>query len=456
MAGPGDTAVCVHASGFLAAPVRGSAIVRRAASVGTPALRRRPTVRPAPTAGYRPLATAADTACRRPDPAPPAADARRSASGTRGPHRPVRLRSAGRVDPPLSDRPPADPVTPATATTDRAVQLRAPGPGHPGVRTTGSGGPDQGRSVFGAFEQNRTPGQEVPPSDALARSATRSAAPTARRLRSAGPRRLVRGERPTGRRTRGPQQRRPAAPRPRGTPGDRHRATRHRQRLRADGQPRHATRRRRRDPTAPGRAAGPCLRSGRPTRRAHRSATTIRRRDPPTHRPSRPARGRGTPSVRVAAARRARATGRRTRGRSRNNLPRPTPQSPARASGRATASARVAPPSAPTSPEAVQRSGPPYTEFTTDVSGRGRADQAAPLGPPGQVPDQYSEHTTDISGRGRGRPAVRTGTGPAVHACDTPARERLPAGRASRRRPASRASGRGWVASSRARPAVPR
>ena len=69
------------------------------------------------------------------------------------------------------------------------------------------------------------------------------------------------------------------------------------------------------------------------------------------------------------------------------------PQSPARATGRATASGRVKPPNPPAPAAEAQRTGPPYTEFTTDVAGRGKRPMPS---------DYYGEHTTDISGRGRG------------------------------------------------------
>jgi collagen type III alpha len=79
------------------------------------------------------------------------------------------------------------------------------------------------------------------------------------------------------------------------------------------------------------------------------------------------------------------------------------------ATGRATASARVAPPSE------AKRTGPPYTEFTTDVAGRGRpeeGDRAA------EQQEPYSEHTTDISGRGRAdqHPYVPAPALPSMHA----------------------------------------
>jgi hypothetical protein len=92
----------------------------------------------------------------------------------------------------------------------------------------------------------------------------------------------------------------------------------------------------------------------------------------------------------------------------------PTPQSPSgRVSGRATASARVAPPPgnqpfAPGSPAPDAKAGPSFSEPTTDVAGRGRAN--VPAGPGGSSvpggratpPETYSENTNDISGRGTG------------------------------------------------------
>src|SRR5205085_1008669 len=103
-------------------------------------------------------------------------------------------------------------------------------------------------------------------------------------------------------------------------------------------------------------------------------------------------------------------------------------QSPARATARASASARVAPPHAPAGPPphmpaspphapaspphapaspphapagppphmpggpgARMPGGQPFDEFTTDVAGRGGASPFAP--------EQYSEHTTDVAGR---------------------------------------------------------
>jgi hypothetical protein len=108
--------------------------------------------------------------------------------------------------------------------------------------------------------------------------------------------------------------------------------------------------------------------------------------------------------------------------------PAPAQQSPARASGRATASARVTPPGQPpaSGPDAP-RSGPPYTEFTTDVAGRGRPEapqggqspESGTYGGPAS-PDYYGEHTTDISGRGRGQdgqqPYVPAPALPSMHA----------------------------------------
>ncbi|MCA2212832.1 hypothetical protein [Jidongwangia harbinensis] len=83
--------------------------------------------------------------------------------------------------------------------------------------------------------------------------------------------------------------------------------------------------------------------------------------------------------------------------------PGPAPQSPARVSGRASASARVSPP-APDGPGGGH-GGTPYSEFTTDVAGRSRP------------PEPYSEHTTDISGRGRSdQPYVPAPALPSMHA----------------------------------------
>jgi hypothetical protein len=101
----------------------------------------------------------------------------------------------------------------------------------------------------------------------------------------------------------------------------------------------------------------------------------------------------------------------------------PTPQSPSgRVSGRATASARVAPPPgnqpfvpgspppgnppfSPGSPAPDAKAGPSFSEPTTDVAGRGRANvPAGPSGPGGRAtpPESYSENTSDVSGRGVG------------------------------------------------------
>jgi collagen type III alpha len=75
----------------------------------------------------------------------------------------------------------------------------------------------------------------------------------------------------------------------------------------------------------------------------------------------------------------------------------PAAPPPGRVAGRATASARVAPPGS----EPAQ-AGPPFTEPTTDVAGRGRP--AGPEVQPGAPlpPDRYGENTTDISHRGAG------------------------------------------------------
>ncbi len=83
------------------------------------------------------------------------------------------------------------------------------------------------------------------------------------------------------------------------------------------------------------------------------------------------------------------------------------PQSPARATARASASARVAPPAPPDQP----RSGPPFADLTGPAPDQPRnapsfADLTRPApdfaGPPaggGYPPEQYSELTTDIAGR---------------------------------------------------------
>jgi hypothetical protein len=105
---------------------------------------------------------------------------------------------------------------------------------------------------------------------------------------------------------------------------------------------------------------------------------------------------------------------------------------PGRPSGRATASARVSPPPAgqpfaPASPAPGQtpeaRNAAQFSEFTTDIAGRGRSEQQ--LGPvPGNPaarttpPDQFSENTTDVSGRGQGpeQPYVPAAALPSMHA----------------------------------------
>ncbi|GAA2652181.1 hypothetical protein [Paractinoplanes durhamensis] len=102
-------------------------------------------------------------------------------------------------------------------------------------------------------------------------------------------------------------------------------------------------------------------------------------------------------------------------------MPGVAPQSPARASARASASARVAPP-VPSGPPAPGQPGPdqprnlpPYAEFTTPAPASGGGyppfggqgpngpgpNGPVPFGPPpGQGNEQYSEMTTDIAGRG--------------------------------------------------------
>jgi collagen type III alpha len=104
-----------------------------------------------------------------------------------------------------------------------------------------------------------------------------------------------------------------------------------------------------------------------------------------------------------------------------------------RPAGRASASARVTPPPpgqpfAPGSPAPGQspeaRDAAAFSEFTTDISGRGRSAQPEQPGPvPGNPaartmpPDQYSEHTTDVSGRGPGSdPYVPAPALPSMHA----------------------------------------
>jgi hypothetical protein len=87
------------------------------------------------------------------------------------------------------------------------------------------------------------------------------------------------------------------------------------------------------------------------------------------------------------------------------------PQSPGRISGRATASARVMPPTADPEPVAQPKSASAlFNEFTADVAGRGR-----PVPPP--PPDQFTEHTTDISQRGHApeQPYVPAPALPSMH-----------------------------------------
>jgi hypothetical protein len=94
----------------------------------------------------------------------------------------------------------------------------------------------------------------------------------------------------------------------------------------------------------------------------------------------------------------------------------PMPPEGPRASGRATASARVAPPSQPPTSGAPQGVAP-FSEFTTDVAGRGRPEPEQGRALP---PDKYSENTTDISHRGRGQddhqPYVPAPALPSMHA----------------------------------------
>ena len=99
---------------------------------------------------------------------------------------------------------------------------------------------------------------------------------------------------------------------------------------------------------------------------------------------------------------------------------------PGRPAGRASASARVGPPAqpfAPASPAPGQAPDPgnavQFTEFTTDIAGRGRPGQV-PGNPAARTtpPDQYSENTTDVSGRGPGsdQPYVPAPALPSMHA----------------------------------------
>ncbi len=96
--------------------------------------------------------------------------------------------------------------------------------------------------------------------------------------------------------------------------------------------------------------------------------------------------------------------------------------------GRASASARVTPPPpgqpfAPASPATGQSPEPgnaaQFTEFTTDIAGRGRPG-SVPGNPAARTtpPDQYSENTTDVSGRGHGseQPYVPAPALPSMHA----------------------------------------
>jgi hypothetical protein len=106
-------------------------------------------------------------------------------------------------------------------------------------------------------------------------------------------------------------------------------------------------------------------------------------------------------------------------------------QASGRVSGRATASARVTPPPpgqpfAPASPAPGQASdAAPFSEFTTDIAGRGRSGQpdqpgSVPGSPAARTvpPDQYGENTTDVSGRGQGaeQPYVPAPALPSMHA----------------------------------------
>jgi hypothetical protein len=73
-------------------------------------------------------------------------------------------------------------------------------------------------------------------------------------------------------------------------------------------------------------------------------------------------------------------------------------------------------------PTPDDRNAAQFSEFTTDISGRGRSEQPGPV--PGNPaartmpPDQYSENTTDVSGRGQGseQPYVPAPALPSMHA----------------------------------------
>ncbi|MEV4640777.1 hypothetical protein AB0J80_25885, partial [Actinoplanes sp. NPDC049548] len=106
-----------------------------------------------------------------------------------------------------------------------------------------------------------------------------------------------------------------------------------------------------------------------------------------------------------------------------------------RVAGRASASARVAPPGQPFTPAPASPAPNPgdgqnapnpaaFSEFTTDIAGRGRPGAPGQPGPvPGNpaartMPPDFTEHTTDVAGRGQGpeQPYVPAPALPAMHA----------------------------------------
>lgn len=99
-------------------------------------------------------------------------------------------------------------------------------------------------------------------------------------------------------------------------------------------------------------------------------------------------------------------------------------QPPERPAARATASARVSPPAQPFAPPAPadqpnERGPQAFSEFTTDIAGRGQA-VPAPGSPAARTapPEQYGEHTTDVAGRNQppGQPYVPAPALPTMHA----------------------------------------
>ncbi|MET8153755.1 hypothetical protein ACIBSW_37040 [Actinoplanes sp. NPDC049668] len=99
-------------------------------------------------------------------------------------------------------------------------------------------------------------------------------------------------------------------------------------------------------------------------------------------------------------------------------------QPPERPAARATASARVSPPVQPFSPpppaeQPDERGQQQFSEFTTDIAGRGQA-VPAPGSPAARTApqEQYGEHTTDVAGRNQtpGQPYVPAPALPTMHA----------------------------------------